>query len=195
MTSAVTSPSTPQDTADPAEPSSTAAAGTPAAATVLTDALDALGTSYHFVTGVTVDGANVLTAEGDRVGSGVRLNLTNSAGTVMYVITDEGSWAKPENGTWTQLDVAPATTDPLEALAASTSVSFGSARDSGTALVVEVDNTVLGIPGGGSSTVQAMVVDGSVTQIDYASSLDGKAATVTTMFSDATSTDPVLAPV
>lgn len=162
---------------------------------VLGDALAALGSNYHFVTTVRVDGKAVMTAEGDRVGAGARLELTTETGVVSYVVTAAGSWAKPENGNWAELDVPAAATDPMAALVDATSITLGPSADGVQQLEVEVSNEALGIPGGGTATVTVQVQNSLISQISYTSSVSGKAAEVTTVFGAVRDASEVVAPV
>lgn len=164
-------------------------------ATALKEAVAALGANYHFVTTATVNGSTVLTAEGDRVGDGARLMLTSDAGAVSYVVTADGSWAKPENGTWAALDVPAATTDPLSALGSPSIVAKVPDSPLGQDYAAVVQNDALGISGGGTATLVVTVVDGRVTAVTYTSVVSGQAAQVTTVLSAVTNAEPVVAPV
>ncbi len=90
-------------------------------------ALDTLAGGYHFSPHVTLDGTEVLVAEGDRVGDGTRLTIWSNDTNVAYVITPDGSWVLPDGGEWQALDDPPATTDPLTALRSASTVSGSSA--------------------------------------------------------------------
>jgi len=189
-----TSAAASETTAAPSDTSSGSSEGSPEAVTALTDALIDLGTTYHFVTTVRVDDNVVLTAEGDRVGGGVRLELTNASGSVSYIVTADGSWAKPENGTWAQLDVPAAANDPLAALVHATAATLGPKSGNIQVIDIEVPATELGIPGDGSAKVSAQVVDGHLDQVTYSTTENGQSAEVTTVFGTAKNTDPVVAP-
>jgi hypothetical protein len=169
--------------------------GSPEAANLLSTALGTLGDTYHFVTTVRVGDVQVLTAEGDRVGAGARLELTSDAGVVSYVITDDGAWARPADGEWAELDVAPATADPIAALGAPKSVSLGASSDDVQVLDAVVANEALGLTGGGTSTVSVTLVGGRLDQITYTTSENGQAASVTTILSAVRNGDAVVAPV
>lgn len=162
---------------------------------LLGDALAALGSSYHFVTTVRVADKVVMTAEGDRIGAGARLELTTDTGVVSYVVTADGSWAKPENGTWAELDVPTAATDPMSALADATKVTLGPAAEGVQQIDVEVSNESLGVPGGGSATVTVQIQGSAVSQVSYISTVSGQRAEVTTVFGAARDTSEVVAPV
>lgn len=168
--------------------------GSPEAVTLLTGALESLGVTYHFVTTVRVADEIRVTAEGDRVGDGARLDLTAEGGTVSYVITDDGAWARPENGEWVELDTPPASTDPIAALAAAMSVDLGPSTDGVQVLNVVVNNDNLGIAGGGTSTLTVTLVDGRLDQITYRTTLGDQEAEATTILSAAKDPSPVAAP-
>jgi len=168
---------------------------TAAPQTVLGDALASLGTNYHFVTSVRVNDTVIMTAEGDRVGAGVRLELTSEAGVVSYVVTADGSWAKPENGTWAELDVPAAATDPMAALIDATKITLGPSAEGVQQLDVEVANEALGVPGGGNATVTVQVQDSKISQVSYTSSVGGQEAQVTTVFGTVRDASEVVAPV
>ena len=170
------------------------AAGSAEAASTLSEVLSALGTNYHFVTTVRVGDEQVLTAEGDRVGEGARLDITAEGGTVSYVVTDDSAWAKPENGEWVELDTPPATSDPITALGSPKSVTFGPATEGVEVLIVEVDNEQLGIAGGGSSTLTLTLVNGRLDQVTYDTALGDRAASATTIFSEVRDPSEVSAP-
>ena len=170
-------------------------APTEADAAALKDAVAALGEDYHFVTTATVNGTTILTAEGDRVGSGARLMLTSDAGAVSYVVTSAGSWAKTENGEWAALDVPQATTDPLSALNSPSLVAKVPDSPQGQDYAAVVQNDALGVSGGGTATLVVTVIDGRVTAVSYSTVALGQAAQVTTVLSTVKNADPVVAPV
>lgn len=182
-------------TTDAGAGAGTPAAGSPEAANLLSGALGALGDAYHFVTTVRVGDEVVLTAEGDRVGSGARLDLAADGGTVSYVITDDGAWALPENGEWAELDVPPATADPIVALASPESVGLGPASDGVQVLNVVVSNELLGISGGGTSTLRVTLVEGRFDQVTYDTKVGDRQASATTIFSTVKDPAEVVAPI
>lgn len=165
------------------------------AATLLSTALGSLGNTYHFVTTIRAGDLQVLTVEGDRVGAGARLELTSEAGAVSYVITDDGAWARPDDGEWAELDVAPATADPIDALGDPQSVTLGESLDDAEVLAVVVNNEALGLTGGGTSTLSVRLVSGRLDQITYITSDNGQAASVTTTLSAVRNGDAVVPPV
>jgi hypothetical protein len=164
-------------------------------AAALKAAVAALGSTYHFVTTAQINGSTVLTAEGDHVGDGARLTLTSDAGSVLYVVTAAGSWAKPENGDWAVLDVPQATTDPVNALSNPSAVALVPDSPEGQDYAAVVANDALGISGGGTATLVVTVVDGRVVKIAYGSVVANQAAQVTTVLGAAKNPDPVVAPI
>ncbi len=181
-------------TADSSGTPGSTAAGSADAAVQLSDALGTLGVTYHFVTTVRVGDEQVLTAEGDRVGEGARLELTAEGGTVSYLVTGDSAWAKPENGDWAELDAPPATSDPIEALGAPRAVSFGPETEGVQVLAVEVDNGALGLSGGGTSTLTVTIVDGRLDQVTYNTVVGERTASATTIFSEVRDPSEVVAP-
>lgn len=170
------------------------AGSTAAAADLLGTGIAGLGTTFHFVTTAEVGSDTVLTAQGDRVGSGSRLTLTTSTGVVSYVITADGSWAKPENGTWSKLDVAPANSDPLGALADATDVRQVASEGQRVQLVAVVANADLGITQDGNAEVTVILENGVVTSVSYTADVSGRSARVVTRFSAVVDGAEVVAP-
>lgn len=158
-------------------------------------AVAALGSDYHFATTAQINGTTVLTAEGDHVGDGARLTLTSGAGSVLYVVTAAGSWAKPENGDWAVLDVAPATADPIAALARPSAVAKVPNPVEGEEYAAVVSLADLGVAGTGTTTLVVTLVDGRITKVTYTTSESGQVAQVSTVLGAAKNADPVVAPV
>ncbi len=187
---------TPAATAPPTAPAPTSAA--PVAVdgpALLSQALDSLSATYHFDTNVTVDGAEVLVAAGDRVGDGTRLSVWASGGSVAYVITPVASWVFPEGGEWEALDTAPGTTDPIGALRTPTAVTALSSDGTNTTLSVTVPATSLGIPGSGDASLTVVVNAGTLTEITYATTVDGRAAAVRSVLGPVVDATAVVAPI
>jgi hypothetical protein len=192
-------------TTAPADPFAKGSA-VPAAPDVVIDApltlqtaLDAATPGTHFRTSVTVGGAEVLVAEGDRVGDGTRLTIWSNGTSVAYVVLPTGTWVFPEGGEWDALDDPPASTDPLVALRKASSVT-GTANADGTAsLTLAVDGATLGILDGG--TVEVAVITTGIdaaavlSAVRYSTMLDGNTAEVTTVFSPVVDPSPVVAPI
>lgn len=178
--------------AETTAPPSTTAPIDPTA--TLQSAIAALGGSYHFATTVTVDGAVAATAEGDHIDDGTRMALTANGATVQYVITADGTWVDQEGQDWQQLDDPPATTDPVAALAAPTSVELVSSDGTTTTLRVSVPSTALGIPGDGDVPVTAVVTSETLVSVAYDSTVGGKPANVTAALGPPADASPVTAP-
>ena len=165
-------------------------------ASVLASAITGLSDTYHFTTVITVDTAVVLSADGDHVGDGVRLALTASAGVVNYIITPDGSWVMPDGGEWEQLDSAAATSDPITALAAPSSVTVSASDETSTTLSVTVPAGALGLAAAAPDvTMTCDLVDGQLHAVHFDSVIDGKPAVVTAEFGPVVDGSPVVAPI
>ncbi len=189
-----------------AAPSTVAAATVPATAApapaldgaaLLLGALDAIAGGYHFSTTVTVDGAAVVTAEGDHLIDGTRLTLVGPAGALAYVITPNGSWVQPDSGEWESLATAPTSADPLSALRSPASVTVVAADAASTTLSVTVPGVTLGIPGdpAAMAVVEATIVTAALSQVSYSTSVDGHPAEVSATIGPIVDPSPVVAPV
>jgi hypothetical protein len=191
----VTVPITDSSTTVVTEVEAIAASAPVDGATLLASAIAALSTTYHFTSVVSVDGAVVLSADGDHVGDGVRLALTGPAGIVNYIITPDGSWVMPDGGEWEQLDSAAATSDPITALAAPTNVAVASNDATSITLTVTVPSAALGLPAGPDVTVATQLVDGQLRHVQFDSTVDSKPATVVAEFGPVVDGSPVVAPI
>lgn len=191
---AVSSTSVETTTTIAATTSTAAPAAAVDAGQTLLSGLDALSSTYHFLSTVTVDGAAVLVAEGDRVADGSRLTLTSSSGVVSYVITPKGSWAMPEGGTWRQLDADPADVDTIVALRSPAAVRVESNAGGTVGLTATVPRSALGIAGDGTADLAVVVGGGVLRSISYSTTVDGKPANVTSTFAPAQDPSPVTAP-
>jgi len=193
----------PSTTAAPATTATSAATVEPVAtqaptaddAAALKAAVATLGGTYHFLTTAQINGKTVLTAEGDPVGDGARLTLTSDAGSVLYVVTAAGSWAKPDNGDWAVLDVPQATADPVTALANPSAVAKVPDSPEGQDYAAVVANEALGVSGGGTATLVVTVLNGQVVKISYGSVVAKQAAQVTTVLGPVKNASPVVAPI
>jgi hypothetical protein len=188
-----------QSTLAPPVVGSTAPPTTIAAAPVdpvalLQQGLATLGTSYHFRSSVVVNGVETLVAEGDRMADASRLSLTSGGATAAYIITPAGSWAQPEGGEWEQLDVPPATADPILALAAPSAV--GVLADDGTTvrLRVTVPAEALGVGTEGTADVEVVVTSGTITEVDYSTTVQDGVASVATTFGPVADPTPIAPP-
>ena len=162
---------------------------------MLQQAIDAAAGGYHFRTVVALAGAEVLVAEGDRVGDGTRLTIWTSGTSLSYVISPAGSWVVPDGGEWEALDSAPATTDPLIALRTPSAVSGTSTDGVAATLVATVAATALGVPSDGPADVQVLVNGPTLQEVRYQAVLDGQTADVTTVFSTIVDATPVTPPI
>ena len=181
-------------------PSTTVSATTPGTGTTVLDAnaalasaVAALGAGYHFTSTVTVNGAQSLQANGDRIGANSRLTLTSDGGVVSYIITAAGSYAQPEGGDWSLLDVPPATSDPIAALSAPKVVTVLST--SPLTLKVTVDATTLGVSASGTADVQVVLTSGALTQVTYSAATAAGLASVVTVLGPVKDSTPIVAPV
>ncbi|MCU1387889.1 MAG: hypothetical protein JWL72_1227 [Ilumatobacteraceae bacterium] len=164
-------------------------------ATQLQGAVAAMAAGYHFTTTLTIDGAVVLTADGDRVGDGTRLAVTQGGASVQYVITSAGTWVLPDGGEWQELDGDAASTDPIAALATPTSVAISSASGTATTLAATVPAASLGLAGDSPVTMSATIDHGAITTVGYNTTIDGKAAVMQAAISAVVDSTPVVAPI
>ncbi len=165
-------------------------------ATLLQQAVAATGAGYHFNQTATIDGVIALTIDGDRLPDGARLVISNEAGVVSYIFTTAGVFLMPENGEWEADDSDPPTVDPINALAAPTSVTVASNDGTTVQLTVTVPIASLGITGEGDVPLQVAVVGGVLNTIAYSTTTaDGKIAAATTVFGPVVDPSPVVAPI
>lgn len=176
-------------------PAPTAVGAAVDGAPLLQAALDTLAGGYHFSTHVTLDGTEVLVAEGDRVGAGTRLTIWSNDTSVAYVITPDGSWVLPDGGEWQALDDPPATTDPLTALRSASTVSGSSADGVTTTLVATVPAVDLGIAGEGTADVQLLLNGPALSEVSYTTTVNDASAEVRSQLSGVVDATPVVAPI
>jgi hypothetical protein len=181
-TSVAVAPSTPPAPADPAA--------------LLQQAVAASGTGYHFDQTVTVNGAVVLTSDGDRLTDGVRVANHQGTGTEFEVITPAGRWVQPDGGEWILDDTPRADVDPIAALSAPTSVAVASNDGTTAQLTVTVPLASLGVSGDGTAPLQVTIVSGALTNITYTSTqADGTTASVVALIGPPQDTSPVVPPI
>lgn len=161
----------------------------------LQQGLAALAAGYHFSTVVNVNGAPSLTAEGDRLGGASRLTLTGNGGTVAYIITPAGSYAQPEGGDWSKLDVPPATSDAIVALQTPAGVTALPTTDGSTLVRVSVNAVALGLAIEGNVDVDVTLVNGVITQLVYNTPVAGGTAQVVTTVGPVVDATPIVAPI
>ena len=164
-------------------------------ATALQQGLAALAAGYHFSSVVMVNGAQSLAADGDRIGAASRLVLAGDGGTVSYIITPDASYAQPEDGEWSLLDVPPATADPIAALQTPAAVTVLPTADGSVVVRVTVNAVSLGIAADGNVDVDVTLTGGAITQITYSATVDTGTAQVVTVVSAIVDTTPILAPI
>jgi hypothetical protein len=164
-------------------------------ADALAKALAALGPNYHFTSTFVVNGAQTLVADGDRIGDGSRLDITQSGATVHYIVLPTASYAQPEGGDWAQLDVPPASTDPIKVLASPGAIGVLTDDGSKVRLRVTVDAATLGV-GAGTADLEVVLVNGVISEVDYGTPVQGGGvASVATILSAAKDATPVAAPI
>jgi hypothetical protein len=185
-------------TAVPAPPTTVVATAPPVTvdpASTLQQGLAALAAGYHFSSIVTVNGVQSLQADGDRVGDASRLVLTGAGGTVEYIIVPAGSYAHPEGGEWSQLDVDPATSDPIVALATPVAVALLPTTDGSVAVRATVAAVALGVAADGNVDVDVVTVNGAITQVSYSTAVEGGTAQVVTTVGAVVDPNPIVAPI
>jgi hypothetical protein len=165
-------------------------------AALLQQAVAGTGGGYHFNQTATVDGVVAATVDGDRLPDGARLTVSNESGKVSYIFTTDGVFLMPENGEWEADDSAPPAVDPINALAAPTSVTVAGNDGTTVQLVVTVPFTSLGVTGAGDVPLQVSIVGGTLSTITYSTTTaDGKAAVTTTGIGPVVDPSPVVAPI
>jgi hypothetical protein len=181
-TVAAVAPSIPAPPADPAA--------------LLQQALAAAGTGYHFDQTATVNGAVVLTIDGDRLTDGVRLANHQGSATEFEVITPNGRWVQPDGGEWVVDDTPRADVDPIAALSTPTSVAMVSNDGTTAVLTVTVPLASLGVSGDGTAPLQVTLVSGALTNVTYTTTqADGTTASVVALIGPPQDTSPVVPPI
>lgn len=165
-------------------------------AALLQQAIAATGGGYHFSQTATLDGAVALTIDGDRLPDGARLAVRGESGLVNYIFTTTGVYLMPENGEWEADDSDAPAVDPINALAAPTSVTVAGNDGTTVQLVVTVPFGSIGLSGDGDASLQVAVVSGALSTISYSTTTtDGKAASTTVVISAVVDPSPVVAPI
>lgn len=193
-TAATSIPPVADSTATTAAAVSTAPATTVDAPAALQAALAGLAGGYHFTAVATVNGTPTLQADGDRIGDSSQLSLTNNGATVEYVITPQGSYAKPTDGDWQQLDVPPATADPIDALKLPVAVVQQPTTDGTVVLRTTVPATALGLSSADNVDVDVTLSAGAITRIAYSAPVEGGTAMMVTDISALADSTPITAP-
>jgi hypothetical protein len=165
----------------------------PDAPALLTAALDAIAGGYHFVTVATVNDVVAVTAVGDRVGDGTRVDVTTGGSTVSYAITAEGT-SVFSDGSWSELDQPAPAVDPVSALRTPTTVVVSSYGNGPTVLTGTYPAAALSLEGDGQVDV-ALEIDGTTLRtISYASIQNGTPAKVRADISPLLDATPVTLP-
>jgi hypothetical protein len=164
-------------------------------ASLLSTAFTAMSAGYHFTTTLTVGGAVALTADGDRVGDGTRLGVTQGDVSVLYVITPGGTWVQPEGGEWEELDSDAASTDPLAALATPTSVALAGTDGTATMVTAMVPPASLGLAGDAPVAMSVRIDNGAITSVGYSTTIGGKPADMVAAIGSIVDPSPVVAPI
>ena len=187
----------PSDAAAPVVPvatdASTTTAPPPDPLVLLTTAFDAIAGGYHFVTTASVNDVVAVTADGDRVGEGTRVNVTTGGSTVSYAITPDGTWVFAD-GSWAELDQPAPAVDPVGALRSPTSIVVSSYGNGPTLLTGTYPASALSLAGDGSVDV-ALELDGTTLRsITYSSVQNGAPATVRADVTPLVDASPVTLP-
>lgn len=186
-------PDTSASTVPVATEAPTTTAPPPDPVALLAAAFDALAGGYHFATTVTVNDVVAVTADGDRVGDGIRANVTTGGTTVSYAITAEGTWVLAD-GNWSELDQPAPAVDPVGALRTPVGVVVSSYGTGPTVLTGSYLASALSLPGDGPVEV-ALEIDGTTLRsITYASTQNGTPATVRADISPLIDVTPVTLP-
>ena len=160
---------------------------------LLIAAFDAIAGGYHFVTTATVNDVVAVTADGDRVGAGTRVNVTTGGSTVSYAITPEGTWVFAD-GSWAELDQPAPAVDPVGALRSPTSIVVTSYGNGPTVLTGTYPASALSLAGDGPVDV-ALEFDGTTLRsITYSSIQNDAPATVRADVSPLVDATPVTLP-
>ncbi|MGH9134750.1 MAG: hypothetical protein ACRDZZ_12485, partial [Ilumatobacteraceae bacterium] len=118
-----------------------------------------------------------VTAEGDRVADGTRVDVTTGGSTVSYAITAEGTWVFAD-GTWSELDQPAPAIDPVSALRTPDSVIVASYGSGPTVLTGTYPAAALSLAGDGTVDVTIEIDGTALRSITYVSTQTGAPATV-----------------
>lgn len=184
-------------TAAAVAPTTIAAAADIDPVALISAGLDALAVGYHFTTTVTLDGADVLVADGDHVGDGTRITVTRSGGAAVdYVVTPAGSWVRPIGGEWDVVaSDTPPTTDPIVALRTPTAAVVTSIEGTVTTIMATVPALALGVAADGEANVLITLDGATLRDISYSAPLDGRAAVVRSVIGPVADATAVVAPI
>ena len=162
---------------------------------LLQQALAALQTGYHFTSLFTVNGTEVLKADGDRIGDASRFSVTTNGALVHYITTPGGNFAQPDGGDWDQLTTQPAVVDPITSLNAPSAITVLSNDGSAVRLRVTVSAVTLGVGASGTADVDVVVTNGAITEIGYTTSVSGNVGSVANTIGPVVDSTPIVAPI
>jgi hypothetical protein len=163
--------------------------------TLLQQAIAALQPGYHFTSVFTVNGAEVLTADGDRIGDSSRFSVTTNGALVNYITTPGGNFAQPDGGDWDQLTTQPAVVDPITSLNAPSAITVVSDDASGVRLRVTVSAVTLGVGASGTADVDVVITNGAFTAIGYTTTVNKNVGSVANTIGPPVDTTPIVAPI
>ncbi len=162
---------------------------------LLQQGLAGLQAGYHFTTVFTVNGAEVLKADGDRIGDASRFSVTTNGALVNYIITPTGNYAQPDGGDWDQLTTQPSVVDPITSLNAPSAVTVISNDGTVVRLRVTVSAVTLGVGASGTADVDVVLTDGAISELGYTTNVDGNVGSVANVIGPVVDATPIVAPV
>lgn len=162
---------------------------------LLQQALAGLQAGYHFTSLFTVNGAEVLKADGDRIGDSSRFSVTTNGALVNYITTPGGNFAQPDGGDWDQLTTQPAVVDPITSLNAPSAITVLSNDGSAVRLRVTVSAVTLGVGASGTADVDVVITDGAITELGYTTTVNGNVGSVANTIGPVVDSTPIVAPI
>jgi hypothetical protein len=162
---------------------------------LLQQALAGLQAGYHFTSLFTVNGTEVLKADGDRIGDASRFSVTTNGALVNYITTPGGNFAQPDGGDWDQLTTQPAVVDPITSLNAPSAITVLSNDGAAVRLRVTVSAVTLGVGASGTADVDVVITSGAITEIGYTTSVNGSVGSVATTIGPVVDSTPIVAPI
>jgi hypothetical protein len=192
-------------TADSTVANSTVASSSPTGESTTTVAIDAsallqqglagLQPGYHFTSVFTVNGAEVLKADGDRIGDASRFSVTTNGALINYITTPSGNYAQPDGGDWDQLTTQPSVVDPITSLNAPSAVTVISNDGATVRLRVTVSAVTLGVGASGTADVDVVLTNGAITEMGYTANVDGNVGSVSNVIGPVVDSTPIVAPI
>lgn len=165
------------------------------ASALLQQGLAALQPGYHFTSVFTVNGAEVLKAEGDRIGDASRFSVTTNGALINYITTPSGNYAQPDGADWDQLTTQPAVVDPITSLNAPAAVTVVSNDGATVRLRVTVSAVTLGVGASGTADVDVVLANGAITEMGYTTNVDGNIGSVSNVIGPVVDSTPIVAPI